>query len=127
SSFDVRAVHPGHRYLENTIMVAGRYLNQLDLDERRKVAVIGAPVAEFLFDRDQPLGKWLQINNIQYQVIGMFEDTGGEGELRKIYIPITTAQMAYGGHNRIDQIMFTVGGASEAESRIIEKSVHALL
>jgi putative ABC transport system permease protein len=127
SSFDVRSVHPGHQYLENTIVVKGRYLNALDLEERRKVAVIGVPVATFLFDRDEALGKWIQINGIQYQVIGVFEDTGGEGELRKIYIPITTAQMAYGGQGRIDQIMFTVGAASEAESRVIEHDVRELL
>jgi putative ABC transport system permease protein len=127
SSFDVRSVHPGHQYLENTIVVKGRFLNDLDLEERRKVAVIGIPVAAFLFDRDEALGKWIQINGIQYQVIGIFDDTGGEGELRKIYIPITTAQMAYGGQNRIDQIMFTVGGASEAESRVIEHEVRELL
>jgi putative ABC transport system permease protein len=127
SSFDVRSVHPGHRHLENTIVIKGRYLSDLDLEERRKVAVIGAPVADFLFGRDEPLGKWIQINGIQYQVIGTFEDTGGEGELRKIYIPITTAQMAYGGQSRIDQIMFTVGAASEAEGRQIEHNVRELL
>jgi putative ABC transport system permease protein len=127
SSFEVRSVHPGHLYLENTIMVTGRYLSDLDLEERRKVAVIGLPVAAFLFDRDEPLGEWIQINRIPYQVIGTFDDTGGEGELRKIYIPITTAQMAYGGQNRVDQIMFTVGDASEAESRVIEHDVRELL
>ena len=127
SSFDVRSVHPAHRHLENTIITAGRFLNDLDLAERRKVAVIGEAVARFLFGEADPLGAWIQINNIQYKVIGIFRDEGGEGELRKIYIPISTAQMAYGGGNDIHQLMFTVGDAGTEQSKRIEQEVRTLL
>ncbi len=127
SSFDVRSAHPDHRYLENTVMLSGRFLNDLDLSQRRKVAVIGIRVAQFLFGRAEPLDKWLQINGIPYKVIGVFEDSGGEGEMRKIYVPISTAQMAYGGHDRIHRLMFTVGDASLEESKKIEAEVRELL
>jgi putative ABC transport system permease protein len=122
----VRAVHPDHRYLENTIVTRGRFLNEVDLRERRKVAAIGQPVAEFLFGRLDPLGRELTINGLRYTVVGLFEDTGGEGELRKIYLPITTAQRAYNGYDRIDQIMFTIGDASLERSLAIEREVTAL-
>ncbi|MCG8418307.1 MAG: ABC transporter permease [Proteobacteria bacterium] len=127
SSFDVRSSHPDHKYLENTIMLRGRFLNDLDLEERRKVAAIGLPVAKFLFGDEEPMGKWIHINGIAYQVVGMFEDSGGEGEMRKIYVPIATAQMAYGAGERIHQLMFTVGNASVDESKRIENEVRDLL
>ncbi len=127
SGFDVRPVHPGHRYLENTIMTAGRFLNDLDLEERRKVAVIGVKVRKHLFGREDPLGKYIVINHILFRVIGVFNDVGGEGEQRKIYVPITTAQMAFNGGNKMHMIMFTVGSASVAESKVVADDVKRLL
>jgi putative ABC transport system permease protein len=120
SSFDVRACHPAHQIIENTIITKGRFLNERDLDDRRKVAVIGQKVVDILFGTRDPRGEYIDVNGIMYKVVGVFEDTGGEGELRKIYIPITTAQMAYGGEDRVNQIMFTVGDATVEDSERIE-------
>ena len=39
--FSVRGVHPGHKLLENSEMIRGRYINDVDLEESRKVIVIG--------------------------------------------------------------------------------------
>jgi putative ABC transport system permease protein len=123
SSFDVRATHPDHLYLEKTIMVTGRFLDALDLRERRKVVVIGLPVAEFYFGDEPPIGQWLEISGIAFQVVGTFRDDGGQGENEKVYIPISTAQAAFGGADRVNQLMFTVGDASAAESRTISDNV----
>ena len=128
ASFDVRSCHPDHQYLENTLIVAGRFLNDLDVRERRKVAVIGPTVVAALFaGHEDPLGQWIDVRGIPYRVVGVFEDTGGEGELRKIYVPISTAQMAYNGHDRVHQIMFTLGDADVERSRTIADEVRGLL
>lgn len=127
ASFDVRSVHPDHQYLEKTIIVRGRYLNEIDIDEARKVAVIGVPVAEFFFGDQNPLGAFLTVRGIQYKIVGVFRDEGGEGELQKIYLPITTAQRAYNAHGRVDHLLFTVGNADLATSRHIEEKVRELL
>jgi len=111
SSFSVRGVHPGHQAVEQTIIEAGRFLDPLDINERRKVVVIGEKVADYLFPGRpyaQVLGEWVDVSGILYRVVGVFEDVGGEGEMRQIYIPITTAQAAYGGGDTVHQIMFTL-------------------
>jgi len=126
SAFDIRSVHPDHLYLEKTIMVAGRFLDDLDIRDRTKVAVIGMEVKKFLFGDQDPLGTYVDIGGIAYQVVGVFEDVGGEGELRKIYIPISTAQAAYGGGDHVNQIMFTLSG-SVADSKRLEGQVLSLL
>jgi putative ABC transport system permease protein len=128
SAFDVRAVHPGHQVLEKTIIVLGRFLNDTDLEKRRKVCLVGIPVAEFLFGRRDVVGEWIEIGGVAFQVVGVFDDEGGEAELRKLYVPITTAQAAWTGGDRVHQIMFTVDpAASVAEATAVADTVKAEL
>jgi putative ABC transport system permease protein len=128
SSYSTRAVHPDHQYLENTIMDIGRYINQTDLDQKRKVVIIGKLVAEELFEEFEenqkfPIGKWITLGDVPFQVVGVFSDSGSEREMQSIYLPITTAQLAYNGKNRINQLMMTVGDASIEESNVIAKNI----
>ena len=122
-SFPVRAVHPDHKYLENTIMTDGRYINPLDLKDFRKVTVLGKVAKEGIFGQEDALGKEISIGGIIYKVVGIYEDTGGENEMRVIYIPITTAQKVYAGTQEIHQLMFTAGDLSLPEMKKIEESV----
>ena len=125
--FDVRAVHPGHRYLENTIVTEGRFLNDFDIAQHRKVSVIGVRVKDALFGAAPAIGKNFLINGIAFKVVGVFEDTGGEGEMEKIYLPISTAQRTYNGANRISQFMVTTGDADVDESRAIAGEIRRRL
>jgi len=127
ASFDIRAVNPGHQYIEKTIITSGRYINEKDVDEHRKVALIGTPVSEFFFSKTSPIGKYLTIRGIQYKVIGTFTDEGGDGELQKIFLPITTAQRAYNAHDDVHHLMVSVGNASLETSKRIEQDMVALL
>ncbi|MEM9290563.1 MAG: ABC transporter permease [Acidobacteriota bacterium] len=108
-NFPIRSVHPDHQFLENTRVVAGRFLNALDQHQRRKVAVIGRVVADELFSEKSALGESLRINGVLFQVVGVFEDDGGDSELEYIYLPISTAQRTFGGTERIAQLMMTTG------------------
>ena len=127
AAFEIRAVHPDHLYLEKTVMVEGRFLDDLDIRDKTKVAIIGREVEKVLFGGKPPMGEHLQIGGIAYQVVGIFEDAGGEGELRKIYIPISTAQAAYGGTDKVRQIMFTMTSATVADSQRLEGEVLSML
>lgn len=127
SFFNVRSCHPDHQYLEKTLVTSGRYLNDKDQREKRKVTVIGEKVVEVLFGKVNPIGKYVNVNGIEYKVVGTFKDEGSDYEQKVIYIPISTAQIAYGGANNIHMLMATVGNASEAESRMIEAEVLSYL
>jgi len=127
SAFDVLGVHPDQRYLEKTLMIAGRYVNQRDIDERRKVAVIGELVKAALYKNVDPIGKTIEIRGLPYRVVGIFQDEGGEAELRKIYVPITTAQLVYNDPGRIHSLGMTIGSADTAQSEVLERQAHLLL
>ena len=127
ATFDVRSVHPGHQYLEKTIITEGRFLNDPDIRESRKVAVIGERVKEALFKKEPALGKTIEINGVAFKVVGLFTDEGGENELEKIYLPISTAQRAFGGGNRVGQIMMTTGEAPLPRTQAMSKEIGKLL
>jgi putative ABC transport system permease protein len=122
-SFDVRSVHPAHLHLERTIVTAGRFLNETDVSERRKVAVIGKLVRQPLFGKDEAIGEEILVNGVAFVVVGVFEDAGNESEMEKIYLPISTAQRTFNGANRVNQIMFTMGDATLLESQAIARDV----
>lgn len=127
ASFDIRAVHPDHLYLEKTIITAGRFINDRDLQDKRKVSVIGKRVHEVLFGDKQALGEHVLINDIAYKVVGVFSDTGGRGEEETIYLPVSTAQLVYGAGERIHQVSYTLGDASYEQSKESESQTHKLL
>ncbi|OEK09186.1 ABC transporter ATP-binding protein [Flavivirga aquatica] len=107
NNYDLRAVHPDHQFLEKTKVYEGRYINQNDLNNRTKVIVIGKLIEEDLFLKTNALGKYINLNGIQYKVVGIFTDDGGDYEERQIYMPITTAQHLYGNNDYIDQVRLT--------------------
>lgn len=123
SSFSVRCVHPAHQILENTLVQEGRYINELDLAQKRKVCVIGKLVKESLFGEENPIGKFIKIKGVDFQVVGWYTDTGGNNEMMVVYLPITTAQLAFNGRDRINQFMFTTGSATVEEAKVIEENL----
>ena len=126
-SYNVRCVHPDHLYIENTIVKDGRFLNELDLIECRKVAAIGVLVEKVLFQGASAIGEYIKVNDVPFKVVGTFEDIGGENEMEQIYLPITTGQRTYNGANRIAQFMFTTGDASLEESEAMAHSIRKKL
>ena len=127
-SFDVRSVHPDHLILENTIMTHGRFINDKDLKEFRKICVVGKIVAEDFFGKGvNPIGEYLTIKGVDYQIVGVFRDEGHRSEMQRIYIPVSTAQRVDSANGRLHRIMLTVGNVSLAESKMIEKRIRSEL
>jgi len=125
-AFNIIACHPDHQYLENTIIVKGRHINQIDINQFRKVAVIGTEVEEMLFKNESSLDKYININGIPFKVVGIFSDEE-ERVLRLIYLPISSAQKIFNGSNQVHMFAFTTGKASMQASLAMEDLVHKKL
>ncbi len=117
-SYNIRAVHPDHQYLEKTIMMKGRYLNEDDVNERTKNIVIGRLVEKDLFKNESALGKMLDVDGIPFKVVGVFQDSGGDNEERIIYISYKTVQLLYGNNDHLNQINLTYNMAMSTEQAI---------
>lgn len=122
--FDLICVHPDFQAIENATMVEGRFINDIDIKKRRKIAVIGRPVKEALFKNGKnPIGEYIKINNVLFQIVGVFTDKSERDETR-VYLPVSTAQMISGGANRIHNLSITSTlGAKESEE--FEKKLRA--
>ncbi|MEQ8338920.1 MAG: ABC transporter permease [Cyclobacteriaceae bacterium] len=130
SSFQIRSVDVDYPHIEQSVLLDGRFINAKDLKEKRKVAVVGEKVVEVLFKKLDPIGKYITVNGIKYKVVGVFNEKGVEANQymsKVIFIPRTTAQVAYGGGDRIHNIWLTVDAATVEESHRIQNEVHALL
>jgi putative ABC transport system permease protein len=118
----VRSCQTDHDKLEKCNMISGRFLNDMDIKEARKVAVIGKPVQDALFKEEDPIGKYVDVSGILYKVIGVFKDEGRQDNDR-LYIPISTMQKSYNGKDYVDVIWFSTGNASLLQSkRMLEDS-----
>ncbi len=127
-NFDLRAVHPDHLYLEKTLIETGRFINEADIVEKRKVAVIGWPIADFFWHSRDVIGKSLEIGGVSFDVAGVFDDKGGDdGELKMIYVPVTTAQLAWNGADRLNALLFTVGDLGVDQTKALLEDVKAKL
>jgi putative ABC transport system permease protein len=115
--FDIICCHPDYSFVENLTSSQGRFLNQRDIDESRKVTAIGRLVAEALFKGEEAVGKYIRVVGIPFQVVGVFEDPGGDRDLSRIYIPLSTGQMVFNKQDDVGTIAMTVGNVSVERSK----------
>lgn len=107
NNYSTRGVAPGHQFVEKTILMKGRYINQSDISRKTKVAVIGRMVAKDLFKSEEAIGKYINLGSSAFKVVGIFQDEGGDNEERNIYIPFTTRQLIEKSNDKVDQIILT--------------------
>jgi putative ABC transport system permease protein len=107
---------------------SGRLLNQKDLEERRKVCVIGERVREVLFTKEEnPLGKYIRISGVYFMVVGVSKPlmSGGEGQeqAQVINLPFTTFQKAFNANDKVHVIPIKICDdvpADVAEAKVVE-------
>ena len=104
-NYSTRAVAPDHQYIEKTLIMQGRFINQDDIEKKTKNIVIGRLVAKDLFKKEDPIGKYLEIGSSAFKVVGVFQAQSGDREERLIYIPYTTQQLIEKNNDKINSII----------------------
>ncbi|NGX83350.1 ABC transporter permease [Aequorivita sp. KMM 9714] len=107
-SYRVEGVHGDYQFLENETLVVGRYINQGDVNNYEKHAVIGNQVYLDLFKGKDALGEYIDVAGIKFKVVGVYSDPGGEREETRIFIPISTAQRVYNAGDKLRSLAFTL-------------------
>lgn len=129
AAFSIYGSEPEVLQVEAVIVNNGRFLNQRDLEEERKVCVIGKEVVKLLFEKEDPMGKYLRINGVYFMVVGTMMKKGsaqmGDNPDAKIYVPFTTFQKAFNSLNTVH--WFNIVGKPGEDVARIEKDVKLLM
>lgn len=110
------------------IFTPGRFINQSDIDQARKVCVIGERTQKELFPKDEdPVGKFVRIDNIYFQVIGVHKYVPGGGfeSDGDVFIPFATFRKLYNTGENVE--WFTIAAYDDADVVQVEKDVKQTL
>ncbi len=111
-SFNIQGDYPDYNKIDPVNINQGRFINNIDIDEQRKVCVVGRRVVEEMFKPGEDvIGEYLQINGVYFNVVGVFNskktDRRAEHENQVIYMPFTTLQKTYNYGDRVGYYSIT--------------------
>ncbi len=123
-TFDIFAITPDYRQVESLSMIDGRFLNEIDIDDYRKVVVMGRLVYEALFKNgESAIDKYVKVSGIPFKVVGVFNDPGSDRDLNRVFIPISTAQRVFNMGDFIRSVHFNLEDGTVSESQeVIEEA-----
>lgn len=129
-SFQVFGDYPDFFKVKPMSIVSGRFINDIDITERRKVAIIGTEVQKTLFKEDEdPIGEYIKINGISFKVVGIFKTSGSGEDIRQdaqtIFLPHSAMIQAFNQGNRIFWFAFTPKEGIPA--KVMEDKIKVLL
>lgn len=127
-TFGIFGDYPELDKVQKKDLVYGRFINDNDIKEKKKICVIEEEIYKQLYDLgEQPIGTYIKINDINYKVVGMYKQgqIGSGGPQGNIHIPFTTFQQVYNRGDSIGWMMIT--GKPEFDITQIEADVKLLL
>ena len=129
-AFSVMGDYPEIRRVQPLKIETGRFLNPIDVEESRKVAVIGTRVRELLFSRgEEPIGDSIVIGGVYFQVVGVFASprTGenADRDAQTIFVPFTTFQRAFNYGDRVGWM--AIISRPDVPASVAEEKVLSLL
>lgn len=101
-------VYPSYLDTERPTLQSGRFINQLDIEQHRKVVVINERSVKTLFKHGvAPLGEMLNMGGIMFQVVGIYKDKGNQSG-QPAFIPFSTLQLVFNKGDKLGNILFTI-------------------
>ena len=131
NNMSLNGTFPGQVNMNRIDVLAGRFINNLDIAEKRKVMVITHMLAKNLLEGgtnyDSLLGKRLKVGDLVFTIIGVRHAEENRND-RDLYIPYTTARTIFGMGNDLEVISFTFNGLdTEAENEAFEARIKQIL
>lgn len=116
-AYSLRGIEPVFQSILSTKMLSGRYINNIDIDQSRKVCVIGRKIVNALYmPGEDPIGSTIQVNGIGFTVVGTCTDASesvniGSEDDETVILPISTMRLMFGSNNTtLDMIVFATDG-----------------
>ncbi|MDA3890474.1 MAG: ABC transporter permease [Salinivirgaceae bacterium] len=127
-TFQVQGDYPDLANVQPFKMARGRFLNDMDIKNNRKVCVIGSRVEEVLFTNgENPIGKYMRVSGVYFQIVGVTSPDGniqiGADKKESVQIPFTTVQQTFNYGDIVHYFSFTAKkdySVSDIENRVME-------
>lgn len=91
-------VTPYYEFVHTQYVATGRFINDIDIQDRSNIVIIGVDVKQALFPYEDPVDKEVRINGNPFRVVGVMEPLGnffGQSRDNSIFVPITTFDKYY--------------------------------
>ncbi len=129
-AFSILGDYPEYNQIDPMDITQGRFINDYDIQERRKVAVLGARVVDVLFEEGEKIvGEYIKIQGVYFKVVGVFKSkhNGGwaEWQEKSVFMPFTTLQKTYNYGNRVGY--YSMVSYDEYRATMVEGKVKELL
>ena len=127
-NISLMGVHPNYVQSEAIKTATGRFINQNDVKERRKVIILHKKSAEILFKKShtEPVGRFVNVGGVAYRVAGLYEDQGDQSSVA--FIPFSTLQTIYNKGDKLNNIIFTTKNlTSEEANKTFEKEYRKVI
>lgn len=128
-SFVMQGDYPDFNLIDPVGMKQGRFINNIDIKNARKVCVIGQRVVNEMFSgNEEPIGEYLRIQGVYFKVVGIFESTKAhqaEQLNQIIYLPFTTLQKTYNYGDIVG--WFSITSKDNIPVSVVEEKAKALL
>lgn len=125
ATFSVMGDSPEFAFVEPLILDAGRFINARDMSEERKVVVLGQEVKKTLFGEADPIGKYISIKRVYFQVVGVLHTlkTGDDGDhlLASVFVPFSTFQTVFNQKDKVG--WFALTAQRSLPAALVEQSV----
>ncbi len=121
---------PFYEEVKNFHVEEGRFISSQDVDEWKKVCVLGKTVVRELFNEESPIGKTIKIRNERFVCIGIMEakgQTGWRDEDDVVFIPQTTAQKRFTGDTKVTGLLVQSKGSEAGEAELAISEIEAVL
>jgi putative ABC transport system permease protein len=125
---NITGVYPVYGEMRNIIAApGGRFINQRDLDERRRVAVLGDELAQLLFGTEDPVGRQILLGETPFRVVGVMQpklqnSSYNSRDKDRVFIPAATHVALFGDRSVANFVYQTTGpeASKRAEPRVYE-------
>lgn len=106
AAYSIQGDYPAYNLIDPSNILQGRFINIHDINDKRKVIVIGQRVLEEMFDKgEDPIGDYLKIQGVFFKIVGVSSskknDQQAEQENQQIFMPFTTMQNTYNMGDRV--------------------------
>ena len=131
NNMSLNGTFPGQLHMNRIDILAGRFINNLDIAQKRKVVVITHMLAKNLLegrtDYKAVIGRKIKVGNLIFTIVGVRHAYENRDD-RDLYIPYTTARAIFGMTNDLDLIAFTFNGLeTEEENEAFELRLKQIL